>query len=270
MRAQTRTKVGDPVGMLRIGTSGYQYRHWRGRFYPRDVAMSRWLEYYADRFETVELNATFYRLPESRAFRRWASLVPDGFCFAVKASRYLTHVLRLKDPREPVERLMDRASHLDDHLGPILLQLPPTLPLELERLEETLAAFPPHVRIAVEPRHASWFVPPTKTLLARYDAALCLADRHSRHPAEWRTAAWTYLRFHEGRSRPRPCYGRSALAAWVRRLGDGWGEQPDAYVYFNNDHRGCAVRDAAVFGHIAGRSDMATTRVPTTRQTSVG
>jgi uncharacterized protein YecE (DUF72 family) len=255
--------------MLRIGTSGYQYRHWRGLFYPREVATSRWLEYYAERFDTVELNATFYGLPEARTFQRWASLAPDGFVFAVKASRYLTHVLKLREPREPVERLMERSVHLDDHLGPILIQLPPTMEIDLERLEETLAAFPRSVRIAVEPRHASWFVDGTSELLTKYEAALCLADRRSKHPAEWRTAPWTYIRFHQGGARPRPCYGPAALAAWTGRLREGWGDQPDAYVYFNNDHRGCAVRDAAVFGRIAVRRGIATTNVPGGRETTI-
>ncbi len=255
--------------MLRIGTSGYQYRHWRGLFYPREVVTSRWLEYYAERFDTVELNATFYGLPEARTFERWASLAPDGFVFAVKASRYLSHVLRLREPREPVERLMERADRLGDHLGPILIQLPPTMEIDLDRLEETLAAFPRPVRIAVEPRHASWFADGTRELLTKYEAALCLADRRSKHPAEWRTASWTYLRFHQGGARPRPCYGAAALAAWTARLRERWGDQPDAYVYFNNDHRGCAVRDAAVFGRIAARRGIATTNVPGARETLV-
>ncbi|HYX11062.1 MAG TPA: DUF72 domain-containing protein [Candidatus Acidoferrum sp.] len=255
--------------MLRIGTSGYQYRHWRGLFYPRDVAVSRWLEYYVERFDTVELNSTFYRLPEAGAFKRWASLAPEGFTFAVKASRYLTHVLRLRDPRDPVERLMERAVHLDDHLGPILIQLPPTMEIELERLDETLAAFPRSVRIALEPRHPSWFVPGTRELLTKYGAALCLADRGSRHPAEWRTAPWTYLRFHQGRARPRPCYGRAALVAWIERLRSGWSQTPDAYVYFNNDQRGCAVLDAAILGRVAARLSVPTTKVPGTREAPI-
>jgi uncharacterized protein YecE (DUF72 family) len=247
---------------LRIGTSGYQYRHWRERFYPPGLPTSRWLAYYAEHFASVELNATFYRLPEATAFTNWARAVPDGFTFAVKASRYLTHIRRLRDPREPVERLMDRASRLGDRLGPILLQLPPDMPIALDRLAETLDAFPSHVRVAVEPRHRSWFVRELKTLLEERRAALCVADRRSQHDPVWRTTAWAYVRLHEGRATPRPCYGRAALRGWALRLRDGWGNRPDAYVYFNNDGGGCAVRDAAILERICDRMDMPTSRAP--------
>ena len=183
-------------------------------------------------------------MPSSATFRAWAARVPAGFIFAVKASRYLTHIKRLQDPQGSVEYLMERASILGDRLGPILLQLPPSLEVDLERLERTLEAFGPDVRVAVEPRHKSWFVPAFCDVLRRHDAAFVLADRHSRPITPlWFPTSWTYLRMHQGRARPRPCYGRTALRSWVSRLAGA----TDGYVYFNNDHRACAVGNARTF-----------------------
>jgi uncharacterized protein YecE (DUF72 family) len=232
---------------VRLGTSGFLYEHWRRRFYPPSTRSAE-LEYYAARFDTVELNVTFYRLPSSATFRSWASRVPEGFVYAVKASRYLTHIQRLRDSREAVDLLMERAIELGPHLGPILLQLPPDLPADLEHLAETLEAFPSSVRIAVEPRHESWFTEEFRRLLVDRGAALCLADRRGPITPIWRTAGWTYVRFHGGRASPRPCYGSRALEAWAARLGELAELDKDSYAFFNNDHQGCALRDAAVFG----------------------
>jgi uncharacterized protein YecE (DUF72 family) len=232
---------------VRIGTSGFLYEHWRGRFYPPPARGSE-LEWYAARFDTVELNVTFYRMPASATFRSWAARVPHGFLFAVKASRYLTHVKRLREPHDSVAFLMDRARELGPHLGPILLQLPPDMPADLGRLAETLDAFPRSTRVAVEPRNTSWFTEGLRRLLVEHGAALCLADRRGPLTPEWRTADWTYLRFHGGRASPRPCYGERALDTWASRLRRDPASGTDGYAYFNNDHRGCALRDAVSFG----------------------
>ena len=189
-------------------------------------------------------------MPASATFRSWASRVPDGFVFAVKASRYLTHVRRLREPREPVAFLMERAGELGSHLGPILLQLPPDMPVDLDRLAATLEAFPRSVRIAFEPRHASWFTDGLRDLLTQYGVALCLADRRGPLMPMWRTADWGYLRFHAGRARPASCYTEQALASWASATRDQFGPKPSVYAYFNNDHSGCALRDAAVFGRL--------------------
>ena len=238
--------------MLTVGTSGWQYRDWRGAFYPPKLAQARWLEHYAMHFPTVEANSPFYRLPERTTFEQWAARTPEGFTFAVKASRYLTHVRRLRDPADPVALLLARAAGLGSKLGPVLLQLPPTLTVDLARLEETLAAFPPSVRVALEPRHESWHTDPVYDLLRGRDVALCLWDRRSRHGPLVRTAGWCYLRLHEGRTVRPPCYGRRALTTWAERLAERWGEGADGYVYFNNDARACAVRDAQTFVRLAG------------------
>jgi len=244
-----------------IGTSGWQYRDWRGRFYPERLPQSRWLECYAEHFATVESNNAFYRLPERRTFEQWAARTPPDFVMAVKVSRYLTHILRLRDPEEPVARFVDRVEGLGSKLGPVLVQLPPQLRRDDERLARTLEQFPASFRVAVEFRHPSWFVDEVRQLLTERHVALCLADRRRPLTPVWRTADWTYVRFHEGRSAPRPCYGRAALASWARRLADTWTPDEDVWAYFNNDPRGCAPRDAAVFGRLVARAGLRPTRV---------
>lgn len=246
--------------MLRIGTSGWQYRHWRGGLYPADLPTARWLEHYAGRFPTVEVDSTFYRLPRAETCADWAARVPDGFRFSVKASRYLTHLRRLREPQDPVARLLGVVQHLGPKLGPVLVQLPPDMPLALDRLDATLGSFPDGVRVAVEPRHPSWFVTETAALLRSHRAALCLADRGSRPVTPiWRTADWVYLRFHHGRAGTdaMPSYGRTALASWLARLVEIWGPDVDGYAYFNNDTGGAAVADADRFIRLARRRGVA-------------
>ena len=253
-----------------VGSSGWQYRDWRGRFYPARLPQRAWLEHYAARFATVESNNAFYRLPEPHTFAAWAERTPDDFVVAVKASRYLTHVRRLRDPEEPVGRFLDHARHLGAKLGPVLLQLPPNLAADPTALDRTLGCFPPTVRVAVELRHPSWFSAEVRDLLAGRGAALCLADSPRRQTPVWRTADWAYLRLHEGRASPAPCYGRAALDGWARRLADGWGPHATAYVFCNNDPGGCAVRDARWFALAAARAGLSPTRVPAARETPVG
>lgn len=236
-----------------VGTSGWQYADWRGPFYPRDLAQARWLEWYAGRFATVESNSAFYRLPDRRTFEAWAARTPDGFVWAVKASRYLTHIRRLREPEAAVDRLVERVEGLGRKRGPILLQLPPRFRADAERLDRTLARVPSGWRVAVEVRDPSWEHDEIRAVLDAHDAALCLADRRGPLRPLWHTADWTYLRFHEGRASPRPCYGDRALETWARRLREGWGKRADAYVYFNNDPRACATANAARFARICER-----------------
>jgi uncharacterized protein YecE (DUF72 family) len=234
-----------------VGTSGWQYDDWRPVFYPAGLPQRRWLEYYADRFATVESNNAFYRLPSREGFAAWRERTPDGFVFAVKASRFLTHIKRLRDPQEPVWRLLDHAAGLGDRLGPILLQLPPTLSAQATVLDECLQSFPAEVRVAVEPRHPSWWTTEIRSVLERHGAALCWADRYTRPVTPlWCTAGFGYLRLHAGAAGD-PHYQRSALAAWVHRLLEAWPDPADVYIYFNNDQGGAAVRDAASFMNLA-------------------
>jgi uncharacterized protein YecE (DUF72 family) len=247
-----------------IGTSGWQYKDWRERFYPQGVPQRAWLEYYAERFQTVESNNAFYMLPKAETFASWAARTPDDFVMAVKMNRYLTHIKRLKESREPVERFIDHAKNLGPKLGPVLLQLPPNLKADLEHLDETLTNLGTRVRVAVEFRHETWFTADTRALLERHAAALCMADRGS-HPISpfWDTSDWTYLRFHEGLASPSPCYGRTSLRTWAKRLAESWGPEADIWVYFNNDPGGCALRDARVFAREIRRVGLEPTRVPT-------
>ena len=237
--------------MLRVGTSGWQYRDWKGVLYPDDLPISRWLEHYAKAFDTLEVNSTFYRLPRRETFADWASRTPRDFAFVLKASRYLTHIRRLRDPRVPVRRLLDAADPLGDRLAAVLLQLPPTMPIELERLDETLDAFPRGLRVAVEPRHASWRTTELFDHLAKRDVALVLADRRGPRPPLERTASWCYVRMHEGVASPKPCYGDRALRSWSKRIHGLWGRRADGFVFFNNDPGGCAVENARRFGELA-------------------
>ena len=258
---------------LWIGTSGWQYRHWRGKLYPQGMAMDRWFDRYAQAFETVELNVTFYRQPRPAVFEAWARRAPEGFLFAVKASRFLTHIRRLREPRDSVDRLMDGASRLGPHLGPILVQLPPDMPAEPGRLAETLDAFPRDVRVAVEPRHATWFDDEVRGILQERGAALCWADRRGpRTPVDpsWATAPFGYVRFHAGQASPRGCYGEIALRRWLERIRAAWPDDADVFLYWNNDFRGCAPRDAAWFGEIASGDGVAVTAAPPSRDMPVG
>ncbi|WP_300605449.1 DUF72 domain-containing protein [Trebonia sp.] len=233
------------------GTSGWQYRHWRGVFYPPDVPQRLWLEYYAGRFATVENNGTFYRLPARETFSEWHARTPDGFVMAVKASRYLSHVRRLREPAEPVRRMLEAASGLAGTLGPVLIQLPPGLAADPALLDECLRQFPARVRVAVEPRHESWWTDGIRAVLTARGAALCWADRGGTPVTPlWRTADWGYLRFHEGGGDPWPRYATAELRAWADRVAAAWPRDATVYAYFNNDQEGAAVQDAAAFADL--------------------
>jgi uncharacterized protein YecE (DUF72 family) len=236
---------------LHVGTSGWDYPHWYPSFYSRETDDR--LAFYAEHFSTVELNGTFYRLPEERTFRSWASRTPDNFTFAVKASRYLTHIRRLRQPKRPVRRLLTRVRGLGDKAGPLLLQLPPRFTPDCGRLDDVLTALSGQT-VAVEFRDERWYRDDVRALLERHQAALCLADRGSRLITPvWRTADWGYIRFHEGRGRPAGAYGRTALAARARLLASMFEPDLDVWVYFNNDGNACAIRDALAFTREAER-----------------
>ncbi len=238
------------------GTSGWQYRHWRGAFYPVDVPQRQWLEYYAGQFSTVENNGTFYRLPARASFEQWRARTPDGFVMAVKASRYLSHIRRLRDPAEPVRRMLDAFAGLGGRLGPVLLQLPPTMRADESLLDHALGLFPPGVRVAVEPRLPTWWSDRTREVLAAHGAALCWADRAGQAVTPlWRTADWGYLRFHEGTADPWPRYADRALRGWAERVAATWPPRAPVYAYFNNDQDGAAVLDAAAFARLTSGPD---------------
>jgi uncharacterized protein YecE (DUF72 family) len=242
---------------LFVGTSGWQYDDWATAFYPEGMPKSRWLEHYASHFATVESNSAFYRLPKRELFESWADRTPADFVMSVKASRYLTHVRRLRDPLEPVAKLLDRMAGLGAKRGPVLLQLPPNLKWAPELLSAALSAFPQGVRVAVEVRHESWLVDDLRRLLQDHGAAFCLTDRLNRRSPLWRTSSWGYARFHEGSASPEPSYGRTALDSWAGRIASLWSADEDVFCYFNNDKNACAARDAHKFALAARRHGLA-------------
>jgi len=234
--------MGARVSRVRVGTSGYLYRHWRSVFYPPRLAQEDWLPYYARFFDTVELNATFYRLPTPEAVDRWRVLVPEQFVFAVKGSRYLTHMKRLLDAGEGLRRFFGPVSRLGPKLGPTLWQLPPHLRPDTARLDLFLARLPPG-RHAVEFRDQAWYSEETCGVLDRHAAAFCEHDQIGRPPPRL-TGGWRYLRFHGAAARHAGRYGAASLRPVAEDL-LAWGRRGRiAHVYFNNDADGHAVRDA--------------------------
>ena len=247
-----------------VGTSGWQYKDWRDRYYAKGVTQRRWFEQIVRDFRTVELNVTFYRLPRAEVFAGWHARSPDDAILTVKASRYITHVKRLRDPEPSVAMLMERVAPLGPKLGPVLLQLPPDLQVDLEGLDRTLAAFPPGVRRAVEPRHESWWTDDVRRLLERHDAALCWADRKGAIAPLWRTADWGYLRFHEGQHEPWPFYTRDELAWWSDTIAATFPDTSDVFAYFNNDPGAAAIDNAITFADCVRGEGRSVSRVPDT------
>ena len=240
------------MGLAYIGCSGWNYAHWRDVFYPHGLPTSRWLEHYAEHFDTVEVNATFYRLPTRKAAEGWAKATPEEFVFAVKASRYLTHVKRLRELSAGWSRFHERVEPLVDagKLGPILWQLPGTFHRDDDRLAEALGALPPGLH-CFEFRHASWFLPEVERLLREHGAALVIGDDPSR-PFQTlaRTSPWSYLRFHRGRGKDGN-YTPAQLREWSDRI-RAWRRRGDVYAYFNDDWGGHAVREAHALRKLLG------------------
>jgi uncharacterized protein YecE (DUF72 family) len=233
------------VNATHIGCSGWNYREWRGSLYPPGCPARRWLERYASCFDTVEVNATFYRLPSRQTVAHWVSQTPPGFCFALKASRYLTHVRRLVDVEQGIETLEERIAPLREagRLGPVLWQLPENFHRDDERLEGLLQALP-EGRHAIEFRHESWFAADVLATLREHDVALVLGDHPQRsfqtHEA---TASWRYLRFHYGSRGRRGNYSKRELHEWAQRVAR-WSTEGELFAYFNNDWEGFAPRNA--------------------------
>jgi len=230
--------------LLRIGCSGWQYRHWRGDFYPAGLPTSRWLARYTQIFDTVELNNSFYRLPPPEAFRRWREGTPTDFLFAVKASRYLTHMKKLKDPAEPLERFFEAARELGPKLGPVLYQLPPRWPANVARLRAFVAALPARVRHVMEFRDPSWYAPEVLEVLADGGVALCLHDMTGSATPRARVGPFVYVRFH-GVTRYGGRYDEKTLGGWAAWMAAERAAGVDVFAYFNNDVGGHAPRDAA-------------------------
>jgi len=233
------------LGTVRVGCSGWQYRDWRGVLYPEGVGQARWLGRYAEAFDTVEVNSTFYRLASRNAVERWVQQTPPDFLFALKASRYLIHMRKLRDIGPGIERFAERIEPLarTPKMGPVLWQLPEWFARDDDTLAAALDALPAG-RHCFEFRHPSWFCEPVYALLRRHDVALVIGD-HPQRP--WQpfvlTAGWTYVRFHHGHRGRRGNYSETELRDWADRLAEA-ARDVDVLAYFNNDWEGFAVRNA--------------------------
>jgi uncharacterized protein YecE (DUF72 family) len=229
---------------LRVGTSGWHYDHWQGPFYPEELSSDRWLAYYAEHLSTVEINNTFYQLPKVETLRNWRAGTPEGFLFAVKASRYITHRKKLKQPDEPVANFLRRIDALGDKLGPILFQLPPNWNFDPERLRSFLERLPEGYRFVFEFRDASWFDERAYEMLAAHGAAFCIYDLGGRLAPREVTTDWVYVRLHGPDGAYQGKYDVEALAGWMDAFSTWTGQGKEVYCFFDNDERGYAVQNA--------------------------
>ena len=225
------------------GTSGWNYNDWRSRFYPRDLPQSKWLSYYSQKFDTVEINNSFYRLPSEDTFKAWHDESSDGFTFAVKASRYLTHMKKLKDPQQPMDNVLSHSAGLGIKRGPILYQLPPYWHINLERLESFLRLLPSELRHVFEFRDDTWQCEEVWSLLSKYRIGYCIMDSPGLPLHLKTTADFSYIRMHSGGEETSGNYRDEHLNIWAERVNDLL-ERGDVYIYFNNDYRAFAVNNA--------------------------
>jgi uncharacterized protein YecE (DUF72 family) len=230
---------------VRIGTSGWHYKHWLGGvFYPEGMRASEMFQFYARHFDTVEINNSFYRLPTATTFDNWRDSSPSNFCYAVKGSRFITHMKKLKDPQSSSEKFFLVVERLERKLGPILFQLPPRWKQNTERLEEFLRTLPPEHQYAVEVRDESWLVPEVYNLLRKYNAAFCIHDFADMKVPREITADFTYIRFHGPTSAKYwGSYSDRSLREWADQIKQ-WRRTLSVYAYFNNDPEGAAIRNA--------------------------
>ncbi|HJZ99606.1 MAG TPA: DUF72 domain-containing protein [Candidatus Solibacter sp.] len=229
---------------VRIGTSGWHYAHWRGPFYPERFPAAKMLEFYAERFDTVELNNTFYRLPPEGAAAEWKRGAPPGFLFAAKGSRFLTHMKKLRDDGSGIENFFSRVEGLGRKLGPVVFQLPPRWRVNTERLEAFLDMLPKRRRYAFEFREPSWHTPEVYRILRRRNAAFCIFEIGGWKPEHEITADFTYIRLHGPGGPYQGSYSRAELKKWALRIRQWSRELKAAYVYFDNDQAGYAAKNA--------------------------
>lgn len=230
--------------MIHVGTSGWHYKHWKGPFYPEDMKAKDFLSYYTEHFSTSEINNSFYKLPEEKTLKTWRDTVPKGFRFSVKASRYITHMKKLKDPEESVERFFDRIDTLEETLGPILFQLPPGWKYNHERLETFLDALPSNRRYTFEFRDESWLNDDTYELLRKAGAALCIYDMEQSVSPKEVTADFVYVRLHGPGAKYEGSYDTQTLSGWAGAF-SAWARKGiEIFCYFDNDQAGYATQDA--------------------------
>jgi uncharacterized protein YecE (DUF72 family) len=231
-------------GEIHIGTSGWVYKHWKGRFYPEELKPAGWFGYYAEHFSTVEINNSFYRLPDLKTFNAWRSAAPPDFVYAVKASRYMTHMKKLVVDRQSMDKFFRRARHLEEKLGPVLFQLPPSFGVNAERLGKFLAALPQGFRYTFEFRDHSWYTDEVYALLEKHHAAFCIYElEHHVSPLEV-TADFIYIRLHGPGGKYQGDYSEEALRKWAAFCKKWCEKGKDVYVYFDNDQEAYAAFNA--------------------------
>lgn len=241
-------------GNIRIGTSGWSYSHWKGPFYPEDLSNVKMLPFYFQRLNTVEINSSFYHLPLQKTFERWRTSSPDDFIFAVKASRYMTHVKKMTDCGQAVERFFERASGLGEKIGPVLFQLPPRLKLDPERLREFLRLLPASFRYSFEFRNSGWFHPEIFSMLSEFRAAFCIYELNGLISPMEVTADFVYLRLHGPEGKYQGCYSMEQLRAWHERFEKWTGQSRDVFCYFDNDQSGYAAINAVELQRLLTRA----------------
>jgi uncharacterized protein YecE (DUF72 family) len=244
--------MGNANCEIRVGTSGWYYKHWIGRFYPETLCKDKWLEYYARYFDTVELNNTFYHLPKEQTMMNWHDRVPPGFVFAIKASRYITHIKKLHNTDEEVARFLDLAARLGDRLGPVLYQLPPSLHKDLARLDAFISSLSMPERAVFEFRHRSWYGQDTFDLLDKHGVAVCVHDMDDKTPPRVVTGSMVYIRFHGPTGRYQGNYPDGELREWADWIQGRVAGARAVYVYFNNDVSGHALNNARTLKQILG------------------
>ena len=234
----------EHMGSCHVGTSGWHYKHWIGTFYPPKTPASKMLAYYYERFDSVELNNTFYRLPTQKGLENWRDSTPQGFCFAAKGSRFLTHMKKLKDPEQGLEKFFNAVDVLGPKLGPVLFQLPPNWELDIDRLTYFLVALPKHHRYAFEFRNPTWNVEEIYRLLARHRAGYCIFDLAGFQSPLEVTTDLVYVRLHGPGGKYQGSYSDQVLSEWAHRIREWRGEHRSVYVYFDNDQAGYAAHNA--------------------------
>ena len=255
---KTMSQKERTTGRVHIGTSGWHYKHWIGPFYPPKMHPSRMLRFYTERFDTVEINNSFYRLPATSAIEAWCRETPPDFCFAVKASRYITHNRKLNDPEQSTEKFMNVIEKLKRRLGPILFQLPPGWKLNLARLENFLSGLPKHHRYAFEFRNPTWNVPEVYDVLRRHNAAYCIYELAGFQSPIQTTADFVYIRLHGPRANKyEGDYSKTNLEAWAQRIEAWTKELKHIFIYFDNDQSGFAAKNALELKEIVNEGNRA-------------
>lgn len=232
------------TGKIYIGTSGWQYKHWRGTFYPDDLKVKDQFSYYQKFFDTVEINNSFYQLPSKETFEKWKNSVPQDFIYVVKANRYITHMKKLNDPVDSLAKFLENITSLEDKLGPVLFQLPPGWEINTDRLENFLTCLPGSLRCVFEFRNPTWYDEKVYDLLEKYNCAFCIYELAGHHSPLKVTTNFVYIRLHgPGINKYQGSYSEEALQLWTNRC-KTWAKDKDVYVYFDNDEHGYAAFNA--------------------------